>query len=1021
MTREQEIRDAYLAFWEANLSADMEAFASCLVDDFSIFGTANGEEFFNKEEAVRFYTATSDQIQGSFQLRNRDINVQLLDNDNAVVHERSQVYVLIENEWTYYGHSRITCIIRYIKGDWKAVHQHASFPDHRTEEGEQIAPEKIAKENLELREAVKRRTVELEAKNRELEIEAAVERVRAQSMAMQQTADIARVNEELYTQISKLNIDGFTGVAFYLVGDDGMVTVWDLSSPGSMGDVNDYVFKYDPERAPELSEFIPIWKEGKQDYFILSFPKERLFIAADEMEPFYPAYADYVRNAVNSGILEHQWNATATISDGILSLDMMKLPDEEVKSITLKMAAAFNLAYQRFKDLQNAEAQTREAQIEAGLERVRSGSLAMHHTSELQEVIHTLHKELLNLNIAIDGGSFIAINSDIDTQIRCWGAGGTADTSEEVTLPLYEKPFCAHLIAGIKNGPGFFTEEFTQKEKKDFFSFLLKHEPWSKLDAKQKKETLSAPGGYTRSCCVSRHTSIFIINHLGKKFSAADNDILKRFAKVFEQAYTRFLDLQKAEAQSRESQIQLALERVRARTMAMQHSDELADASFVLDSQVRALGIKTWGCAFNIYGDNESTEWFSSEAGMLPPYKTPREDFFLRAYEAGQSGQPLYIEEFAGEDCKAHYEYLCTIPIMGDAVRSMIENGGSFPERQIDHATFFKYGYLLFISMEPVPEAHDIFVRFANVFEQTYTRFLDLQKAEAQTLQAEQDLIEIKAARKKAENTLIELQATQKQLIQSEKMASLGELTAGIAHEIQNPLNFVNNFSEVSNELIDEMNDELDKGDVEEAKAIAADVKQNLEKINHHGKRADAIVKGMLQHSRTSSGQKELTDINALCDEYLRLAYHGLRAKDKSFNATLKTDFDETIGKINLVPQDIGRVVLNLITNAFYAVTDKQRQAVNDNYEPTVTVSTKKANGNVIVSVEDNGNGIPEHIRDKIFQPFFTTKPTGQGTGLGLSMSYDIVTKGHGGELKVETGGNDPDTPATTFIIRLPF
>ncbi len=244
-------------------------------------------------------------------------------------------------------------------------------------------------------------------------------------------------------------------------------------------------------------------------------------------------------------------------------------------------------------------------------------------------------------------------------------------------------------------------------------------------------------------------------------------------------------------------------------------------------------------------------------------------------------------------------------------------------------------------------------------------------------------------------------------------MASLGELTAGIAHEIQNPLNFVNNFSEVSNELIDEMSEEIAKGDLEEAKAIVEDIKQNLEKINHHGKRADAIVKGMLQHSRSSSGVKEPTDINELADEYLRLAYHGLRAKDKSFNATMETDFDETIGKINIIPQDIGRVILNLITNAFYA-TDEKNKKNQMGYEPTVTVTTKKEGEKVFISVKDNGNGIPKKLLDKIFQPFFTTKPTGQGTGLGLSLSYDIV-KAHGGELKVDT----EEGKSTTFFITL--
>jgi signal transduction histidine kinase len=265
------------------------------------------------------------------------------------------------------------------------------------------------------------------------------------------------------------------------------------------------------------------------------------------------------------------------------------------------------------------------------------------------------------------------------------------------------------------------------------------------------------------------------------------------------------------------------------------------------------------------------------------------------------------------------------------------------------------------------------------------------------------------------QDTLKDLKMTQQQLIQSEKMASLGELTAGVAHEIQNPLNFVNNFSEVSTELVDEMEEALQKDDKEEVITIAKDIKENLKKINHHGKRADAIVKGMLQHSRASTGKKEPTDINALVDEYLRLCYHGLRAKDKSFNATMTTDFDDSIGNINIIPQDIGRVILNLLTNAFYVVNEKKKEQP-EGYEPTVSVSTKKLNDKIEIKIKDNGNGIPQKVLDKIFQPFFTTKPTGQGTGLGLSLSYDII-KAHGGEIKVETKEGE----GSEFIIQLPI
>ena len=281
---------------------------------------------------------------------------------------------------------------------------------------------------------------------------------------------------------------------------------------------------------------------------------------------------------------------------------------------------------------------------------------------------------------------------------------------------------------------------------------------------------------------------------------------------------------------------------------------------------------------------------------------------------------------------------------------------------------------------------------------------------------------EVKQRTSALEKSLSDLKSTQSQLIQSEKMASLGELTAGIAHEIQNPLNFVNNFSEVNTELIDELEHEANKGNLEEVKTLAKDIKDNEQKINHHGKRADAIVKGMLQHSRSSSGVKEPVDINALADEYLRLAYHGLRAKDKSFNANLKTDFDQTIGNINVIPHDIGRVILNLITNAFYAVNEKKGQGPNA-FEPTVTVRTKRMADKVLISVKDNGPGIPQKVLDKIFQPFFTTKPAGHGTGLGLSLSYDIV-KAHGGELKVETlpaGLAGREGEGSEFTIVLPI
>jgi len=304
--------------------------------------------------------------------------------------------------------------------------------------------------------------------------------------------------------------------------------------------------------------------------------------------------------------------------------------------------------------------------------------------------------------------------------------------------------------------------------------------------------------------------------------------------------------------------------------------------------------------------------------------------------------------------------------------------------------------------------------RSIRLAEEAQNKIIEAKKNELEYMVAERTA-ELTKQKEELQLALSDLKATQVQLIQQEKMASLGELTAGIAHEIQNPLNFVNNFSELSMELAQELKDEVERPEIDKSLVVklVTDLTHNQQKINHHGKRADGIVKGMLQHSRTSGGKKEPVDINALADEYLRLSYHGLRAKDKIFNATLQTKFDPAIGKINVVPQDMGRVLLNLFNNAFYSVSQKKR-SVGDGYTPTVSVTTQRAGNKIEIHIKDNGVGIDDKILDKIFQPFFTTKPTGQGTGLGLSLSYDII-KAHGGELSVTSKENE----GAEFVVTL--
>ncbi len=421
-------------------------------------------------------------------------------------------------------------------------------------------------------------------------------------------------------------------------------------------------------------------------------------------------------------------------------------------------AFAFDTLKSENKKLQKAiEERTLELQqknneltIEVSLEKVRARSLAMHNTSELQEVIYTVHKELLNLNIAIHGGSFIAINKDIDNTLRIWGAGGTADTTEEVHLPLYEKPFCTNLISGIKKGSGFLTEEYTQKEKKEFFKFLFQHEPWSKLNDKEKEKTLSTSGGYTRACCVSQHTSIFIVNHFGEKFSDADNEILQRFGKVFEQAYTRFLDLQKAEAQTREAQIETAVERVRAQSMAMYKTSDLYKVNEEILSQLNKLTVTgLTGVSIYLVDENDViTVWDLSSPGNISnpnsySFKYDSKKYPVLGGWVGQwktSNEDYFVLDFPKKvliDGVKELEEI--LPEMAVLLNNAIES------RQLNHqwnpAGRLADGILsVDLIVPPTEDTKSIITKMAGAFNLAYQRFLDLQKAEAQTREAQINL-----------------------------------------------------------------------------------------------------------------------------------------------------------------------------------------------------------------------------------------------------------------------------------------
>ena len=691
--------------------------------------------------------------------------------------------------------------------------------------------------------------------------------------------------------------------------------------------------------------------------------------------------------------------------------------EEELK-IYRRFTSVLSLTYRRYKDLMEAEAQTRESKIEAALERVRAKVMAMTSSKDLNDTSLVFGEQLKKLGIDWQFSYFWLVD-EAKGENTFWITWPDYRTSLSVyTTEEAEKYFNDCLLswrAGVKIHDNYVPPEAV-KDWLDTYHRIA-------MDAGGRATEVMVPQTFPNG--VYYYDAMMKYGSFGICVTGPATDEEKniqcRFAIEFERAYTRFLDLQKAEAQAREAQIELGLERVRARAMAMQRSDELDALIGSVFTELTKLDVSLTRCIIMIYdGDRNGFRWWmaNSEAPESPMnFFVQYHDlnFFNAYYDAWEKRILKWQFILQGKEKVEVDDFIFSESELAQLPANLIA-GMKAPERVYLNVSFNNFGNLTLASLEPLPDEHfDIFLRFAKVFDLTYTRFNDLKLAEKLAEQAKLDLIKLKEEKQRTENALAELKAAQSQLIQAEKMASLGELTAGIAHEIQNPLNFVNNFSEVSNELIEEMLDEVVKGNYQEARTIADDIRTNLEKILHHGKRADGIVKGMLQHSRSSSGAREPTDLNALTDEYLRLAYHGLRAKDKTFNATMKTEYDDSIGNVSVIPQDIGRVVLNLITNAFYVVGEKKKQSGNG-YEPIVSVKTKKTADKVSISVKDNGSGIPIKVLDKIFQPFFTTKPTGHGTGLGLSLSYDIV-KAHGGELQVETKENE----GSEFIIQLPI
>lgn len=846
-----------------------------------------------------------------------------------------------------------------------------------------------------------------EAQAKEAQIESSLERVRAQTMAMHNSQDIGKCIVMMFEELTALGVNEKTRFGIGILNHENENNqLWTASKIGA--EFKLHIGHLEMSWHPLLKSARKAWKE--------QIPLHTYVLEGEDLLNYYKMLnqaPDYKIQIPLEKLPKREFHYGFVFEHGFFyAFSPIEFPADIIQIIH-RFSSLFSQTYRRYLDLKRAEAQAREAQINLGVERVRAKALAMHNSSQILEVVDVLKNEMLGLEISGVVAATIYLKEEEDL-IRMWDLTSVQDTTDgfQVTLDLKFKLSETHpkfFVRRIWNNTAqYFIEKQDPKDMAITIDWLRQY---NAEEADNVAEFLATNTfEYLLHPTVKLANGKMSVDILNTSPPTEMESIMVKMGAAFDLAYKRFQDLQKAEAQVREAKIEAALEKIRSRTMAMQQSDELPEAANVLFNEVRKLGIPAWSCGYNILSEDlkSTTCWMSSENEIQTPFRLPltEHESMLPWHQAILDQQEFFVYEQGGEDLVEHYRYLGELPELKPVFEQFDAAGISLPTFQVNHLGRFTHGFLLFITYERVPEAHDIFMRFTKVFEQTYTRFLDLQQKEEQG----KKLIEEKL---RLERTLKDLQATQAQLIQSEKMASLGELTAGIAHEIQNPLNFVNNFSEVSSEMLEELIEEIENGDLEEVRAISEDIKENLHKINHHGKRADSIVKSMLDHSRSSSGEKSLTDLNALADEFLRLSYHGIRAKDKSFNSEFKLELDPELPKVNIIAKDVGRVILNLVNNAFYAVNEKAK-ASNGTYQPEVVLTSKKIFYGIELSVKDNGNGIPESAKEKIFQPFFTTKPTGSGTGLGLSLSYDIV-KAHGGDFRVQSAVGE-GTEMTLFL-----
>lgn len=825
--------------------------------------------------------------------------------------------------------------------------------------------------------------VQAETQAREARIEAALERVRSKAMAMNSSEDLAITVDTFFSELNKLGIIPHRcGVG--IVDPDTRIADIRATAYTEENISKKIVGQLKLAGHPVLDKIFENWKLQAEYHPVLRGNEILEYYKVMNPQVTFP---DFAEDEIQYGHYFH-------FKEGGVFAWTDKILKEEDLNIFRRFTSVLSLTYRRYSDLKEAEAQTREAKIEASLEKVRAKAMSMHNPEDLSETVSLFFKELKSLNVL----PWRCGVGRIEEETRTTFLTTTSITKDgEITEVSGKLKQTGHPVLD-----GIFDH---WKKQKEYFPVLSGDEikkyysiikpqiayPDYPLDAVQYGHNIPFKEG-------------FIFAWTENKLSEDELQIFRRFSSVLSLTYRRYLDLKDAQEREVEAVKQASLDRVRAEIASMRTTDDLNRITPIIWSELKSLGVPFFRCGVYIIDEKEQTvrTYLTTPDGKsLGVLNLPFNfsEITQRPVEQWRNKQ-IYKDHWNKDE---FFKWAKQLADLGQVDSIETYQGSAEPlESLYLHFVPFAQGMLYVGDINPLSdEKLELVSTLAEAFSIAYARYEDFKNLED--------------AKNKIEMTLDELKSAQAQLIHSEKMASLGELTAGIAHEIKNPLNFVNNFAEVSSELIDEMKNEILNNKTADAIELIENLKQNLEKINHHGKRADSIVKGMLLHSRGTSGEKVLTNINDLLDQYVALAYHGLRAQNKDFNITIEKDYDQSLEKINVVPQDISRVFLNIVNNGCYAAFEKKK-IVDNNFSPMLKVSTKNLSDKVEIRIRDNGKGIPDSIRNQIFNPFFTTKPTGEGTGLGLSLSYDIVTKVHGGDIKV----NSEEDKGAEFIITLP-